>query len=300
MKVLVSGASGFVGSALVAGLGGEGHEVWRLVRREPKQGEPEIGWNPGAGEIDAAGLEGFDAVVHLAGENIAEGRWTEAKKTRIRNSRVRGTELVARTLVRLASRPAVLISASAIGFYGDRGDEELDEGSPHGNGFLAEVCRRWEGASRVASEAGIRVVQLRTGMVLGAHGGALAKMLPVFRCGLGGPLGSGRQYVSWITRDDLVGVVRHALSTDTLEGPVNAVAPQPVTNRQFTRALGRAMKRPAVVPAPAFALRAALGQMADELLLASARVVPRRLQSTGFSFADPEIDGALSRLLGNR
>lgn len=297
MRILLSGASGFIGSALVARLGGEGHEPVRLVRAEPRPGEPEIGWDPAAGRLDVASLEGFDAVVHLAGESIAEGRWTKAKKARIRDSRVRGTELLARTLARVKDRPDVLVSASAIGFYGDRGDQELDEQSPRGNGFVAEVCRQWEGASRMAGEAGIRVVQLRMGLVLSPTGGALAKMLPAFRLGLGGPLGSGRQYVSWITLDDLVDVVRHVLATDRLQGPVNAVAPQPVTNRQFARALGRALRRPARVPVPRFALRAMLGEMADELLLASIRVLPRRLLDTGFSFGDADLPGALARLL---
>jgi len=297
MNILLTGASGFIGSALVARLGGEGHELVRLVRAEPKPGEPEIGWDPAAGRLDAASLEGFDAVVHLAGESIAEGRWTPAKKTRIRDSRVRGTELLARTLARLTDRPGVLVSASAIGFYGDRGDEELDEQSPRGNGFLAEICRQWEGASRMAGEAGTRVVQLRIGLVLSPTGGALAKMLPAFRLALGGPLAGGRQYVSWITLDDLADVVRHVLATDRLQGPVNAVAPQPVTNREFTRALGRALRRPACVPVPRFALRALLGEMADELLLASTRVVPRRLLDTGFQFGDPDLQTALTRLL---
>jgi len=297
MRILLSGASGFIGSALVARLAGEGHELVRLVRADPRPGEPEIGWDPAAGRLDVASLEGFDAVVHLAGESIAEGRWTKAKKARIRDSRVRGTELLARTLARLSDRPDVLVSASAIGFYGDRGDQELDEQSPRGNGFVAEVCRQWEGASRMAGEAGVRVVQLRTGLVLSPTGGALAKMLPAFRLGLGGPLAGGRQYVSWITLDDLVDVVRHVLATDRLQGPVNAVAPQPVTNRQFARALGRALRRPARVPVPRFALRAMLGEMADELLLASIRVLPRRLLDTGFSFGDADLPGALARLL---
>ena len=282
---------------MAAKLGDEGHELVRLVRSEPKPGEPEVPWDPATGRLDPASVEGFDAVVHLAGESIAEGRWTEAKKARIRESRVRGTELVARTLARLTNRPEVLVSASAIGFYGTRGDEELDEGSLPGSGFLPDLCRQWEGAARLVGDAGIRAVQLRIGLVLSATGGALAKMLPAFRFGLGGPLGSGRQYVSWITLDDLVEVVRHVIATDTLQGPVNAVAPAPVTNREFTRALGRALRRPAWAPVPGFVLRIALGQMAEELLLASARAEPRRLLSTGFRFGDAEIDAALKRLL---
>jgi uncharacterized protein (TIGR01777 family) len=297
MKILVSGASGLIGSALVAELAHDGHEVTRLVRSEPKPGQPEVSWDPAAGRLDAASVEGFDAAMHLAGESIAKGRWTAARKARIRDSRVRGTELLARTLAGAARPPKVLVSASAVGFYGDGGEEELDEESPPGDGFLPEVCREWEGATGPAAEAGIRVVFMRMGMVLSARGGALAKMLPVFRLGVGGPLGSGRQYLSWITLDDLARAFRHVLSTESLRGPVNAVAPRPVTNREFTRALGRTLRRPAVIPAPAFALRAALGPMADALLLASARVVPRRLLDSGFRFNDPDVEGALRRVL---
>jgi uncharacterized protein (TIGR01777 family) len=242
-------------------------------------------------------LEGFDAVVHLAGESIAEGRWTEAKRGRIRDSRVQGTRVLADTLARLIHPPKVFLCASAVGFYGSRGDEELDEESPAGSGFLSDVCREWESACRPAVEAGIRVVNLRLGMVLSTRGGALAKMLPIFRLGLGGRLASGRQYVSWITLDDVVEAIQFVMATDSLEGPVNAVAPGAVTNREFTRVLGRVLRRPAILPAPAFALRCVLGQMAQELLLASTRALPRRLLEAGFAFRDPDLEGALGRVV---
>jgi len=297
MKVLVSGASGFIGSALTARLADDGHDVIRLVRAQPNPGAADVPWDPAAKRLDPSTVEGFDAAVHLAGDNISQGRWTKAKKARLYESRVPATQLLAGTMAELAGRPGVLVCASAIGFYGDRGDEELDEQSPPGSGFLPELCRDWESATRPAAEAGIRVVNLRFGMVLSATGGALAKMLPVFRLGLGGPLGGGRQYVSWITLGDVLAVIRHALAADSLQGPVNAVAPQPVTNREFALALGRALRRPAMVPVPAFALRAMLGQLAHEVLLSSTRAVPRRLLDSGFSFHDPDLQTALRRLL---
>ena len=297
MKILISGASGLIGSALTGKLTDAGHEVTRLVRSSAVAEHREIAWDPAGARLDAAALGGFGAVVHLAGESIAQGRWTNAKKERIRSSRVLGTQLLVQTLARLSRPPQVLVSASAIGYYGDRGDEELDEGSPPGSGFLPDVCRQWEAAAEPAREAGIRVVHPRIGLVLSVSGGALAKMLPVFRLGLGGPIGSGRQYVSWITLDDLVGTICHVIATDSLSGPVNAVAPAPTTNREFARALGRALRRPARLPAPALALRAMLGQMADELLLASTRVIPRRLMDSGFAFGDPDLEGAFRRLL---
>jgi len=299
MKTLISGASGLIGSALTAGLAEAGHAVTRLVRREPKPGQPEISWDPAAGRLEPALLEGFDGVVHLAGESIAQGRWTRAKKDRIVESRVRGTELLAAALASLSDGPKVWVSASAIGFYGNRGDEELDERSGPGSGFLADVCRRWELATGPAVEAGIRVVPLRISMVLSTQGGALRKMLPVFRWGLGGRLGSGRQYVSWITLDDLVEAIRHALVTDSVDGPTNASAPEPVTNREFTRALGWVLGRPAWAPVPGFALRTMLGEMADELLLSSARVVPRRLLDSGFAFRSGSLKAALESVLGD-
>ncbi len=295
MKILISGASGLIGTALVESLSEAGHEVSRLVRREP--GPTEIRWDPAAGQLNPAELEGFDAVVHLAGEGIAAGRWTRRRKERIRHSRVSGTRLLSQTLAGLGHRPKVFASASAIGYYGDRGDEQLDEESSSGSGFLAEVCREWEAAARPAAEAGVRTVLLRIGMVLAAHGGALAKILPAFRLGVGGRLGNGRQYISWIALDDVAAAVGHVLSDETLQGPVNLVAPQPVTNRQFTRVLGRVLRRPTLAVAPAFALRTTLGEMAEALLLASTRVVPRRLLEAGYPFRHEELESALRDVL---
>ena len=298
MRVAVSGSTGLVGSEVVASLSAAGHEVVRLVRRAPAPGEKAVRWDPEKGEIDAAGLEGLDAVVHLAGENIASGRWNAARKAAIRDSRVNGTRLLCDALAGLARPPKTLVCASAIGYYGDRGEELLTEESPPGTGFLAEVCREWEAASEPAARKGIRVVALRIGVVLSPKGGALSRMLPPFRAGLGGVIGSGRQYVSWVALDDLVGIVLHALQSGELRGPVNAVAPLPVTNRELTEALGKVLSRPTLLPVPAFALRLAVGEMADALLLASARVVPRRLEETGYRFRFPELPAALRHLLG--
>ena len=301
MKIIVTGATGLIGSKLVRALRSEGHSVTRLVRggsqtfRAP--GTSAVEWDPDAGRIDGKELEGHDAAVHLAGENIAEGRWTPQKKARIRDSRVKGTRLLAETLAGLSARPQTLVAASAVGFYGDRGAEVLREESASGSDFLSELCREWEKAALPASQAGIRVVNLRIGVVLAAEGGALAKMLPPFRLGAGGRLGSGGQYMSWITIDDLVGVILHALKNESLRGPVNAVAPRPVTNAEFTKTLGRVLGRPTLFPVPAFAARLAFGEMADALLLSSARVEPARLQGTGYQFAYPELEGALRHVL---
>ncbi|HEX7523654.1 MAG TPA: TIGR01777 family oxidoreductase, partial [Candidatus Deferrimicrobium sp.] len=256
-------------------------------------------WDPVKREVDAAGLEGFDAVIHLAGENVGAGRWTAARKAAIRDSRVNGTRLLCETLAGLARPPKTLVCASAIGYYGDRGEEPLTEESPPGTGFLAEVCREWEAASAPAAQKGIRVVTLRIGMVLSPKGGALARMLPLFRVGLGGVIGGGRQYVSWVALDDLPHIIHHVLQRGDLSGPVNAVAPRPVTNREFTEALGKALSRPTPLPVPAFALRLAVGgEMADALLLASGRGIPRRLEETGYRFRFPELPAALRHLLG--
>jgi uncharacterized protein (TIGR01777 family) len=299
MRIAVSGSTGLVGSEVVTVLSAEGHEVFRLVRRVPAPGEKAVRWDPGKGEIDAAGLEGLDAVVHLAGENIASGRWNAARKAAIRDSRVNGTRLLCEALAGLARPPKTLVCASAIGYYGDRGEELLTEESPPGAGFLTEVCREWEAASGPAARKGIRVVVLRIGVVLSPNGGALSRMLPLFRIGLGGVIGSGRQFVSWVALDDLPLILLHAFQCGDLSGPVNAVAPHPVTNREFTEALGKALSRPTPLPVPAFALRLAVGgEMADALLLSSARVVPRRLEETGYRFRFPELGGALRHLLG--
>lgn len=298
MKILVTGSTGLIGSALVPFLTTGGHNVVRLVRSKPKPGAAEVYWDPGAGNIDTAGLEGLDAVVHLAGENIAAGRWTTAQKARIRDSRVRGTRLLCESLVRLAQPPKVLVCASATGYYGDRGEEVLQEESPPGSGFLAEVCRAWEAATEPAVQRATRVVHLRIGVVLSRAGGALAKMLLPFRLGAGGTLGSGKQYWSWIALDDVVGAIHHALMTDALQGPVNVVAPHAVTNREFTKTLGSVLARPTLFPMPGFAVRLAFGEMADDLLLASTRVEPKQLLATGYAFRYPKLEDALRHLLG--
>ena len=296
MNVLLTGSSGLIGSALAPALAGDGHQVRRL-RRAPSAGPDEASWNPADGTFASGALDGIDAVVHLAGENIAGGRWTAARKARIRDSRVDGTRRLCEALAALDTPPRVLVAASAIGYYGDRGDELLDESAAPGTGFLPAVSRSWEGAAAPARDAGIRVVHLRIGIVLSPAGGALAQMLLPFRLGVGGVLGSGDQYMSWIALDDVVGVVRHALADESLSGPVNTVAPQAVTNREFTRTLGKVLRRPTILPAPAFALRVALGEMADALLLASTRVDPAALRATTFEFQHPQLDGALRQLL---
>lgn len=295
MKVLVTGASGMVGSTLTQQMTADGHEVVPVVRRDARSGE--VQWKPSAGELAVDRLEGFDGVVHLAGENIAEGRWTAAKKARIHDSRVDSTRLLCEKLSQTQRPPKVLVSASAIGFYGEAGDQPLTEDSPAGEGFLPTVCQQWEAATAPAASAGIRVVQLRIGVVLSVAGGALQKMLLPFRMGAGGRVGSGRQVWSWISIDDLVGVILYALTSESLSGPVNAVAPQAVTNLEFTKTLGRVLKRPTIFPMPAFVARMALGQMANDLLLASARVVPQKLNQSGFQYRHPDLESALRDLL---
>ena len=298
MKVLVSGSTGLIGSALVRDLACGGHGVTRLVRSSSEAGLDGVRWDPEAGSVDLGGMEGHDAVVHLAGENIAGARWTPERKARIRDSRVGGTRQLSDALQHLDRPPAVMVCASATGYYGDRGREVLREESPPGKGFLADICREWEAATDEAARKGLRVVNLRIGMVLSAEDGALAKMLPAFRSGAGGRIGSGEQYMSWIALPDLVGVIRHALTSASLQGPVNAVAPHPVTNREFTKTLGVVLGRPTVALLPAFAARLFFGEMADELLLASARVTPAKLLASGYRFAFPELETALRPLLG--
>ena len=298
MKILISGSSGLIGSALAPFLSAQGDTIVRLARSKTPPAGGEILWDPEAGTIDRGRLEGFDAVVHLAGESIAGGRWTPERKARIRDSRVKGTRLLATVLAGLERRPRVLVCASAMGYYGDRGDEVLREDSPPGTGFLAEACRAWEQAADPAREQGIRVVSLRTGLVLAAAGGALPKMLQPFKLGVGGVIGSGRQYWSWITLDDEVAVIHHVLVNESLAGPVNVVVPRALTNREFTRALGRVLSRPTLFPLPAFAARLALGEMAGELLLASQRLEPARLIASGYKYRYPELEPALRHVLG--
>lgn len=295
MKIFVSGASGLIGSALTPLLQSRGHDVVPLVRRRPAPGEAALAWDPERGTIDRAGLEGADVVIHLAGENVF-GRWSPAKKQRIRDSRVHGTKLVSEALAGL-NRPPTLLAASAIGYYGDRGSEEVTEQSSPGEDFLANVARDWEAATAPATRAGIRVANLRFGVVLTPAGGALAKMLPVFRMGLGGPVGSGNQYLSWITRDDAIHAVVHVLMTGTLAGPVNITAPRPITNREFAKALGKTLGRPAVVTVPAFALRMAFGTEGAAMLQSGQRVLPARLLTSGFHFAFDAVEPALRHLL---
>jgi uncharacterized protein len=294
MKVLVTGARGLIGSALVPRLEADRHEVARLTRSTPRQ-RGEHRWDPMAGTLDEAALEGVEAAVHLAGESVA-GRWTEAKKRRILESRARGTRLLSEALARREPRPAVLVCASAIGLYGDRGDVPVTEQSPPGEGFLADVVRAWEGAAAPARDAGIRVANLRFGIVQSRDGGALATMLPIFRLGLGGPVGSGRQFVSWVAIDDVVDAIQFALATDSLAGPANVVAPQPVRNAEYARTLGRVLGRPAFLPAPGFAVRLALGEFAQELL-GGQHVVAERLHESGYRFRYPELEPALRHVL---
>ncbi len=294
MRVLVTGATGLIGSHLVPALQREGHQVVRLGRR------PEAAdflWDPLRGTLDARALEGVEAVVHLAGENIGQ-RWTAQRRERIWRSRVEGARLLAEAIVAAPSPPRVFVSASAVGYYGDRGQEPLDESSGPGTGFLADLCRAWEEAAQGATRAGTRVVNTRFGVVLSGRGGALARLLPLFRLGLGATLGSGRQFMSWVALDDAVAGLLFALSRDDLSGPVNVSAPNPVTNAEFTRTLARVLGRPAFLRVPAFALRLAMGRMADEALLMGQRVLPAKLQAAGFQFRYPELEAALRHVLG--
>jgi uncharacterized protein len=292
MRILISGASGLLGSAIRPALAGAGHSSSALVRRAPTAGE--VQWNPGQ-PLDPGQLAGFDGIVHLAGKAIS-GRWSEKFKRELRESRVLGTQTLAVAAAesyRRTGMPKALVAASATGYYGNRGDEELTEDSPAGSGFLAEVCEEWEAATGPAADAGVRVVNLRIGVVLAKQGGALRAMLPAFRLGLGGPVGDGRQYMSWIALDDVVGAFLFALSDERLWGPVNAVAPQPIRNLEFVQALGKALHRPAFFPLPAFVVRTVFGEMGEALLLSSARVRPASLEAAGYAFRHPELDEAL-------
>lgn len=298
LTVAISGASGLIGSSLAAFLTTGGHRVVRLVRRKDELGPDDLYWSPSRGEIDREGLAEVDAVVHLAGEPIAPGRWTDERKKAIRESRVKGTELLARALAELKGGTRTLVSGSAVGFYGNRGSAALREGAEAGTGFLAEVCRDWEMATRSAERAGVRVVRLRSGVVLSPAGGALAEMLTPFKMGAGGRLGSGEQYMSWIDLDDLVALVVHLLYEPSASGPINATAPNPVTNATFTSTLGRVLGRPTVIPIPGFAVKAAFGQMGEETLLWGQRVLPAKATELGFRFAYEGVEESLRFQLG--
>lgn len=296
MKILISGATGLIGSALSAFLSSGGHTPVRLNRSNGATDGAH--WDPEQGVAPPKEFEGYDAVIHLAGENVAGGRWNAARKKRIVYSRVGPTRLLCETLAKLKSPPKVLLCASAVGYYGDRGDELLTESSPPGPGFLADACRGWEDACEPARAAGIRVCNMRLGVVLAGNGGALQKMLPPFKMGVGGKFGDGKHWMAWVAIDDVIGAFHHALMTETLSGPVNIVAPRGVMNAEFTKTLGRVLSRPTIFPMPRFAARLAFGEMADELLLASQHVVPQRLQESRYEFRFPNLEGALRHVLG--
>ncbi|MYS25146.1 hypothetical protein GA0115240_17492 [Streptomyces sp. DvalAA-14] len=295
MRIAVTGASGLIGSALVRSFAADGHEVVRLVRRVPA-GEDEVRWDPEAGTVDTAGLTGCEAVVHLAGAGIGDRRWTEARKKVLRDSRVRGTDTIARAVAALDTPPRVLLCGSAIGFYGDTGDSWVDEDSPAGDGFLADLVQQWEAAAAPARAAGIRTAHARTGLVVSGDGGAWGRLFPIFKAGLGGRMGSGRQYWSYIALHDEIAALRHIVDTDRLSGPVNLTAPEPLTNSQVAAAMGRVLHRPALAAVPAPVLRIALGEFAGDVL-SSQRVRPRRLLDSGFSYAFPEIEQAIGAAL---
>lgn len=295
MKIVVSGASGLIGTQLVAKLSESGHEVIRLVRRSPKAGE--IQWNPKSGTLDPASLEGADAVIHLSGAGIGDKRWTSAYRKEILNSRTITTALLAKTIASLSRKPSVFLSGSAIGIYGARNDEQLTEVSTYGTGFLAEVCEQWEAAAKPAVDAGVRTVYLRTGIVLSPKGGALKKLLPLFKLGVGGKFGSGKQWQSWISMDDEIGAIEFLL-TANVSGAVNLTAPNPVTNAEFTKVLASVLKRPAIVPVPTFAPKIVLGgELADALLFTGQRVIPAALNASGYSFKHTTLESALRSLL---
>jgi len=285
-----------VGTALIKSLEVEGHEIFRLVRHAPTS-KTEVEWSPDRYSIALARIEGFDAVVNLAGESIAEGRWTDEKKRRIRESRVKGTKLLGDALANLTVPPKTFVCASAIGYYGNRGDELLTETSAPGDDFLAKVCADWEEATALATEKGIRVVNARFGVILDTNGGALKKMLPPFRMGVGGRIGSGKQWMSWIALDDVIGGIKFALANESVKGPVNFVSPNPVTNAEFTKTLGKVLSRPTIFPIPAFAIKLMFGEMGEALLLGGQRVAPARLAGGGFEFSYPQLEAALGHML---
>jgi len=297
MRIVVSGSSGLIGTVLVASLRSHGHTVVRLVRR-PASGPDEINWDPATGSLAAGSLEGVDAVVNLSGAGIGDKRWTDDYKRELLDSRLQTTDLLARSIAAAERRPTVFLSGSAIGWYGPRGDEELSETSAPGDSFLAEICRRWEDATGAAEAAGVRTAHLRTGIVLTPRGGALKKQLPLFKFGLGGRFGNGRQWQSWISLDDEVAAIEHLLTAD-VAGAVNLTAPHPVTNQEFTKVLGSVLRRPTLVPIPSFGPKLLLGgELADALLFTGQRVLPTKLAGSGFAFSHPTLDGALRALLG--
>ncbi len=296
MRIAVTGSTGLIGSALVARLKADGHDVVRLVRSTPK-GSDEVQWDPAAGSIDAAGLAGIDGAVHLAGEGIGTKRWSSEQKAKILDSRVKGTILLATTMAALTPRPSVLVSGSGIGFYGLRGNEVLTEASSAGTGFLADVCQQWEAATASAEQAGIRVAHIRTGIVLSAKGGAFGKILPLFKLGLGGKLGRGDQWWSWISLEDEVRLISHLLTTD-VSGPVNGTAPQPATNVDLTKATGKALGRPTILGVPKFALGIVMGgELTEEVILAGQRALPAVAEKSGFTFSHPDLESALRSIV---
>ena len=296
MKIAIAGASGLVGSALIPSLTKDGATITRLVRTTPKPGE--IEWHPNQDQLNAQALEGFDVIINLAGENIAS-RWTDEQKRKIRDSRVSGTYLLSEAIAKMSAKPEVFVCASATGIYGDRDDETLDEQSESGGGFLAGVCREWEKACEPAIRAGVRVVNLRLGPILAREGGMLAKLLTPFKMGMGGKVGSGRQYVSWVALEDVVNAIKLAINDQSIRGPVNIVSPNPVTNEEFTRTLGHVLNRPTALAIPPFAARLAFGEMADEMLLAGQKVLPKKLLAMGFEFKYPELEAALRRYVSH-
>jgi uncharacterized protein (TIGR01777 family) len=298
MKILISGASGLVGTHLIPTLEAKGHEIFRLVRKTPKNAN-EIQWNEKTGfsEIEQPILENFDSVVHLAGDNVASENWSDEKKRRIRESRTTGTRVLVDALKKCANPPKVFVSASASGFYGDRKDEILTEESPKGEGFLPDVCDEWETEARHAEEFGARVVTPRIGVVLAKDGGALEKMLTPFKLGVGGVVGSGKQWMSWIALDDLIGIINFALENENLRGAVNTVAPNPATNEEFTKTFGKVLHRPTILPIPEFAIKLLYGEMGETLLLQGQRMIPKKLQDAGFEFQYPNLEDALKHVL---
>jgi hypothetical protein len=296
MKIAIAGASGLIGSALIPALAADNAAITRLVRHAPKPGE--IEWHPNQDQVSAQSLEDFDVIINLAGENLASGRWTDEHKRKIRDSRVGGTHLLSEAIAKMKVKPRVFVCASATGIYGDRDDEVLDEQSESGGGFLAGVCREWEMACEPAMKAGVRVVNLRFGPVLAREGGMLAKLLTPFKMGMGGKVGTGKQYISWVALEDAVSATRLAINDQSMKGPLNVVSPHPVTNEEFTKTLGHVLNRPTALAMPAFAARLAFGEMADEMLLVSQRVMPKKLKAAGFQFRFPELEAAMKKYVG--